>query len=230
MSASDRHTVAWAKRYQELLEGFVAALGGTSITPTRLAMAKQLATLQAESLALSDRFAASGQGASPDDINLFLRISSTIVSLSESAGLSKQLQEPIVHHADDKDNAIEKLKAAFDNIVAAQEAERAAGRFYDSAGALITNPTRLALARQIYDLQQQCDAIDMGDVTPTPAAPAEPVAPVAPAQAAPNVVKLRAAEPSMPRVSPPPPKNGPSSTELFYQWSGHDRVDWWGPV
>jgi hypothetical protein len=136
---ADRQTAAWAKRYQQLLDGFIDALGGEeNITPTRRAMAKTLATLQAESSALSDRFAANGSGGSPDDINLFLRISGTIESLLGSVGLSQSLQQPPVDH-DRADDAREALMVAFDKIIAARQQEEANGVFHNRDGVVLDN-------------------------------------------------------------------------------------------
>jgi hypothetical protein len=203
---TDRRTAAWAARYQELLQGFVAAMGGEAIAPMRRALARSLATLQCELLCLSDRFAVSGKGASVDDLNLFIKISDTIESLLATAGLNKS---PPSQHSNQNplgENATSELAALLGNLVRARQEEETQGIFRDEKGNIITDPERLAIEQAIHDLKLKRDAIDNGtapasvDVAPAPVAPCE-VAPVDPA-AVPNVVCIR---PARAAETPPAP-------------------------
>ena len=230
--SADRQSLAWAKTFKELLDGFTEALGGENITPARRAIARTVATLQTELSVLGDRFAASGRGASVDDLNLFLKISATVASLLESVGLSKlgppPSEDPPVGGAHTK------LGAILTSLVRARQEEEAQGVFRDADGNIITDPERLAIEQAIHDLKLKRDAIDNGtapdsiDVAPAPSpvAPCE-VAPVDPA-AVPNVVcirPVRAAE-APPAPSIPTPlvaeKSAAGGSERIVDWSpGH---------
>jgi hypothetical protein len=205
---AERRTAAWATRYQELLQDFVAAMGGEAISPMRRALARNLATLQCELLCLSDRFAISGKGASIDDLNLFIKISGTIESLLATAGLNKS---PPPQHSNQNplgENATSELATLLGNLVRALQTEEAQGIFRDADGNIISDPERLAIEEAIHDLKLKRDAIDNGTApdstevapAPSPVAPCE-VAPVDPA-AVPNVVCIR---PARAAEAPPAP-------------------------
>jgi hypothetical protein len=164
---ADRQTMAWARQYQEFLNGFVEALGGEQITPIRRALASQLATLQTELARLSDRFAAGGKGASSEDLNQFLKISGQISELLRSAGLTAAQQAPVVDQRGD--DAREKLVALLTNLARCKQEDEANGIFRDASGAIITDEKQLAVEQQIYALRH-------GLVEPAPviAASAEP--------------------------------------------------------
>jgi hypothetical protein len=164
----DRRTIAWAQKYRELLRGYVDAMGGAGITAPRRALAEQISVLQTELGMLTDRFASGGRGGSTEDLAMYLKLSDSATELMRSAGLGASLEAPIVDHARG-DDARDKLREAFDKIIAARDEDERHGIFHDASGAVITDPTRLALAQQIYDLQRQAEAIDSGTtIEPAP--------------------------------------------------------------
>ena len=204
--SAHRQSLAWAKTFKELLDGFTEALGGENITPARRAIARTVATLQTELSVLGDRFAASGRGASADDLNQFLKISATVASLLESVGLDQS--QPASQNPPAADGTRAKLESLLTSLVRARQEEEAQGVFRDADGNIITDPERLAIEQAIHDLKLKRDAIDNGtapdsiDVAPSPSlvAPCE-VAPVDPA-AVPNVVCIR---PARAAEAPPAP-------------------------
>jgi hypothetical protein len=234
---ANRQTVAWAKQYKELLTTFTEALGGENISPTKRAIVKTIATLQTELAVLSDRFAANGKGASADDLNMFLKISTTVGGLLESVGLGQPLQ------TSPAEGGHTKLEAILTNLVHGRQAEEAQGIFRDAEGNVITDPERVALEQQIYNLRRGIDApapivntVPEQLSAPQPAVPiAEPRAakpatltvvksePPKPAQLTPEQARERAMGPSIPRP-PRDPKTPPSSSELYFGWvnSGGD--------
>lgn len=237
-------SIAWAVKYRELLRGYTDFLGGKEITPTRRALAETISTLQCELSMLTDRFASSGRGGSAEDIALFLRLSNNISDLLQSAGLAPS-QQPIVD-ARNGDDALEVLCAAFKKLTSARTQDEAAGIFRDGTGNVITDPTRLAIAQQIYALAQMAKAIDSGEVPSTnvetlllaPPREAEPAAPAAAPASTPNVVDLKAPRaPETRRRAPEPSSPAPvvadqstkTSTDLFYEHDATGRP-WWGPV
>ena len=94
----------WAAKYQEMLTGYIDALGGKEITPPRKALAEQIAVLQTELAMLTDRFASGGRGGSAEDLAIYLRLSDSAAELMQTAGLASSLQAPIVDH-DRRDDA-----------------------------------------------------------------------------------------------------------------------------
>jgi hypothetical protein len=219
----DRRSAAWAAKYQEMLKSFTNALGGPNASPAKLAIARTIATLQAQMSTLSDRFASS-QGGSPEDIALFLKISGTVGELLQSVGLGKTLQEPV--RAKEDDGAHDEIVAAYVRVRDARKQDEAQGIFRDRRGNVITDPTRLALEKQIYNLKQQCDALENG-TTIIDAAPAATVLTLPPmktvsstAKPPPAAAEVKTPEP--PQPSEPPQPREPNSTEKFYEWSGGD--------
>jgi hypothetical protein len=220
----DRRTAAWAARYQELLQGLTHALG-SDIPPAKLAICRTAAVLQTELTMLGDQFA-SGRGASGDDLNTFIKISATIGGLLQSIGLDQVLQRPPTNDRASGDDARAKLLAMVNNHVRARETEHAQGIFRDNQHRVITNPERLQIAQEIYRLQQQAEAID-NDTTPPPAAEPLVITKVPP----PPPPDLRVVKPASSKPAPPSDIPGMyaaagtelSTTEKFYQWSGHTR-------
>ena len=130
--SADRQSLAWAKTFKELLDGFTEALGGENITPARRAIARTVATLQTELSVLGDRFAASGRGASADDLNQFLKISATVASLLESVGLDQS--QPASQNPPAADGTRAKLESLLTSLVRARQEEEAQGVFRDADG------------------------------------------------------------------------------------------------
>jgi hypothetical protein len=201
----------WAAKYQELLTGYIDAMGGTSITAPRRALAEQIAVLQTELSLMTDRFASSGRGAAIEDLAAYLKLGDRVSDLMQTAGLGPSLQQPIVDQ-DRVAGAREELAALLTRRFDAQEAERQRGTFRDNNRKIITDPGRLQIAQEIHRLQQQADAFDNGTVidnTPTPAAAPLVISKAAPPPAPPlTVVAGTAAAPPAPapaEAKPPPP-------------------------
>jgi hypothetical protein len=216
---ADRQTVAWAKRYQELLRDFTETLGGENISPARRATVRTIATLQTELSVLGDRFAANGRGASPDDLSLFLKISATVGGLLESVGLGQPLRQYSVDENPPAECAHTKLHAILTNLIRARKAEEAQGIFRDGDGNIISDLQRLAIEQAIFDLKQQRDAID-SSTAPADIEVVPPSLPVAPCEAPPvdpaaqNVIRIhRTSAPSTPPVAEK------STTQRFLEWN-----------
>jgi hypothetical protein len=213
--SADR-TTAWAERYQELRDGYIAIMGGDNITPTRRALAETIATLQCELLTLTNRFAGSARGGSPEDLALFLKLSSTISDLLQGAGIAASQQNNTDQNGGD---ALEKLTTLFNNVVRANEEDERNGIFHDARGVIITDPAAIVLEKWIYTLKgmrANPPPLDAAAATPAPATP-EPLA-LAPSPA--NVIDLqrgarRAPEPT----SPAPITAEKSTTQKFLDWS-----------
>jgi hypothetical protein len=117
---------------------------------------------------LSNRFAGVGQDGSAADLTLYIKVSDTVISLLQTLGLDKTLQQPVAGSGDGGAHA--RLTAILTNLIRARQEEEAQGVFRDDEGNIIADPARLAIEQQIYALKQKRD-----------------VAPVA----APNVVPIR---------------------------------------
>jgi hypothetical protein len=170
----DRQTLEWAAKYRELLQGYVEAMGGTSITAPRRALAEQIAVLQTELSVLTDRFASGGRGGSTEDLAIYLKLSATTSDLMQTAGLGPSLQQPIVDQ-DRVAGAREELAALLTRRSAAQERERERGIYRDNNHKIIDDPARLQLAQEIYRLQQLAEQIDSGETTAPSDASPEPL-------------------------------------------------------
>jgi hypothetical protein len=192
----------WAAKYQELLAGYIEAMGGASITAPRRALAEQIAVLQTELSLMTDRFASNGRGGSSEDLGLYLKLSDSVAEYMQTAGLGPSLQQPIVDQ-DRVAGAREELARLLFRRSHAQEAERQRGTFRDGNHKVITDPTRLRIAQQIHELQRQAEALDDGEtIDHAPPSPPEPltITKVPPSPAPPlSVVAGTAAAP------PPPP-------------------------
>jgi hypothetical protein len=140
MTEIDRRSLEWAQRYRELLEGYIEAMGGKSITPIRRVLAENLATLGAELSALTDRFLASGRGGNAEDLQLYLKLSGVIADLLREAGLSLAKQSAIIDPPGESARA--KLEAIIGGLIDQRRAEESKGVYRDSNGDIIT-PDRL---------------------------------------------------------------------------------------
>jgi hypothetical protein len=161
---------------------------------------------------------------------------------------------------DNSTAAIDKLCDGLMRLRDAREADKAQGIFRDEHGAIIEDPERLTLEKQIYDLQQQKRnaTTPIIDVTPSPAAPlptinkAPPVPPPVLTIVAGSTAKPAAPKPAAPKTaakkpapltpeqareratrpsSPQPVSTQPNSTRLYYEWMNNGGGRmWWGPV
>jgi hypothetical protein len=212
----------WATKYVELLENYVALLGGDSISPAKKARAEVIATLSTELVMLTNKFAIAGRGASPEDLNLYLKLSGNVAELLMGAGL----QQTAADQNQGGDDARIKLAAALNNLIRGHQQDEAAGIFRDASGSVITDPARLVLERWIYTLKGMRDnpppidaappspAFERVDANPTAAPPA-------------NVVDLKAARaaPETHRRAPEPVASAApitaekSTTQKFLDWS-----------
>jgi hypothetical protein len=157
----------WAAKYQELLAGYIEAMGGASITAPRRALAEQIAVLQTELSLMTDRFASSGRGAAIEDLAAYLKLGDRVSDLMQTAGLGPSLQQPIVDQ-DRVAGAREELAALLMRRSDAQERERQRGTGRDNNHKVIDNPARLQIAKQIHSLQQLAEQIDNGETTTAP--------------------------------------------------------------
>jgi hypothetical protein len=198
----------WAEKYSTLLKGYIEAMGGSSITAPRRALAEQIAVLQTELSLMTDRFASSGRGAAIEDLAAYLKLGDRVSDLMQSAGLGPSLQQPIVDQ-DRIAGAREELAKLLTRRCDAQEAERQRGTFRDNNHKVIDNPARLQIAQEIYRLQLLAEQIDNGETIDNgPPSLPEPlvVTKVAPAQPAPTlavVAGTAAAPPPQPAEAKP---------------------------
>jgi hypothetical protein len=226
----------WAAKYQELLTGYIEALGGASITAPRRALAEQIAVLQCELSMLTDRFASGGRGGSTEDLGLYLKLSATAAELLQTAGLGPSLQQPPVDQSGSDARA--KLSAMINNHIRARETEHSQGIFRGDDGKVITDPKRLALEQQIYDLQKQRDAMSDNPNTQEAAANPEPLAITRTAPPLPPDLKVASPAPApKPKPAAPSPDipgmyaaaaleavdDKLSTTEKFLRWNGNTR-------
>jgi hypothetical protein len=233
--SSDRR---WAAKYQELLPGYIDAMGGTSITAPRRALAEQIAVLQTELSVMTDRLAGSGRGGSSEELALYLKLGDRVSDLMQTAGLGPSLQRPIVDQ-DRVSGAREELAALLMRRCDAQEAERQRGTFRDGNHKVITDPARLQIAQEIYRLEQLAEQIDSGETTAAPsdaspepltitkAAPTPPpelkvVEPPPRAAETHEQIKERAKQPSFPQ----PASTEPDTTQRFLEWSASGGSGW----
>jgi hypothetical protein len=242
MSKPDQRLI-WAARYRELLEGFTEALGGESITPTRKAMAKTLATLQAQLSTLSDRFA-NTQGGTPDDVAQFLKISDTIATLLESVGLKQAMQQPVVNDGTD---AREELQAILNRLFEAQLTEEKHGVFrHRRSEKLIDNRDHIdgcmcepCVWQRNASPEEIAEAIEWrshhgmsappGVVVPEPS----PVSPSSPKPPVLTVAKSEPPAPPPPAPVPPPLVAEKTTTEKYFEWAASgtgERIHDWSPM
>jgi hypothetical protein len=142
--SADARTLAWAKTYLELRQGFTEALGGEQITAPRKALADTLAVAQTELAMLSSRFASSGGGASAADLQIFIKLSDTVGALLESAGLGKSMREQAIPDPHDAERDAAALRDIFERIVGARQEEEARGIFRDRDGTIINTASHPA--------------------------------------------------------------------------------------
>src|ERR1035437_6715143 len=129
--SADRRTTQWAERYSLLLRSHLESMG-SNVSAAKRALAETISTLQCELAVLQDKLASGGRGGDAGDLTLFLKLSSTVAELLESAGLK---QSTTVDHSGDA--ARDKLAAAIHGLIRARELEEAAGVFRDGDGSVI---------------------------------------------------------------------------------------------
>jgi hypothetical protein len=130
--ATDPKTLAWARTYQQLLAGLT---GGAEISPARKALCDALAVIQTELTVMASRFASNGGGASAADLQLFLKLTDSVTSLLDGAGLRQSLQAP--SDPREAENDAKALSDAFKRTIGARLHEEDRGIFRDRAGAII---------------------------------------------------------------------------------------------
>jgi hypothetical protein len=117
-------STAWIQKFRRHFANNVARLGGKDITSERKTIAREAAVLQTEKDMLAQRLAASGNGGSREDLNLFTQLSSNVKGLFESARI---IPATVNHKAnEERDHAA--LISIFENLIRVQreeEAERA---------------------------------------------------------------------------------------------------------
>jgi hypothetical protein len=193
----------WTKRYGELLRDFTESLGGEQITPTRRAMAKTLASLQTQLLALNDKFASSG--GSPDEMAQFLRISTAITDLLAAAGVGQTIREQSVPTTRETEDLTAELRHALNFALSNRLDEQACGIFRDRNNEIVDTADhpqgcRCQPCTWHRERQDIVAVSDIGNVIPE--APHEPAVVKAPAPLPQLRVVQKPAPPSQP-VSPP---------------------------
>jgi hypothetical protein len=172
---TDQRSKVWTQKYRELLAGLIESAGGEDqVSATRRVTLNMIATLQTQMVMLSVRFASDATGATSDDINQYLKMSSNVAELMQAAGLSKQQQQAPVDYSAARD----KLHDILLGIIQARTEDDAK-----------REEERKALEKEIERLKKLRDSLAV-------AAPAPKAAPPRPLVQSPPPLKVVRAEKS----------------------------------
>ena len=85
---------AWIRRAKDLIAEHVAGLGGEDNTSAaERSLVRRASVITAELEFLEARFATAGDGAKPDDLDLYLRGSNNLRRLLEAVGLQRRARD-----------------------------------------------------------------------------------------------------------------------------------------
>jgi hypothetical protein len=234
----DRQSIEWARTYKTLLADFTRMLGGDAITPARAAIARNIAVMQCELALMANRFAASGRGASAEELQEFLKISSTVAGLMESVGLAKP-QEPIPDQRE-AENDLAFLRDAFQRVIGARLEEESRGVFRDKDDNIIDASTHvLGCACEPCQWRRDNPETALGNASTEPMVQSWTME-----EPEPHREPLAIAKPPPPppvlRIAPTPDRqpldlladgDTRSTTQKYYDWvSSGGLNNWWGPV
>jgi hypothetical protein len=98
---------AWARRFRDLLNMYVADLGGADVVSTaEYSICRMAATMKVELEIMDRRFALGGKGASAEDLDLYSRVGNSLRRQLEAVGL-KRVARDITPTLDDIAREIE---------------------------------------------------------------------------------------------------------------------------
>jgi hypothetical protein len=84
----------WARRLRDLMSDYVTALGGADIvSPQEFSIIRCAAAEKVELELIERRWALKGNGAKPDDLDLYARVSNSLRRHLESIGLRRVARE-----------------------------------------------------------------------------------------------------------------------------------------